>query len=103
MGINSRAQALRFIALAACWTLAVVCMGIGTFEMDADADPIQRTWLSWGLFFALVAEVPTGWCIVAWYAHRERTRVETIAHIAATEALRTRDQAEEGGTVLTLH
>lgn len=99
MGI-SRAQVIRFVALATAWTLALVCMGVGTFEMGQNSDPSQRAWLSWGIFLALVAEVPTGWCIIAWYARRERARVEDIAYIAATEALR---DHHGGGTVLTLH
>lgn len=98
---NSRAHTLRIAALAVAWTFSLICMGIGSFEMGADSDPTQRAWLSWGIFLALVAEVPTGWCIVSWYAKRERARVEDIATIAATEALNAQD-THGGGTVVTL-
>lgn len=98
MGMT-KAQGFRMVAISATWTMALICMGVGTFEMGADSDPTQRAWLSWGIFFALVAQVPSCWSIVAWYARRERARVEDIAHLAATEALQAHDT---GGTVVTL-
>lgn len=93
---------IRIAVLAVAWTISFVCMCVGTFEMGDDADPAQRTWLSWGIYMAIVAAVPTGWCIVAWYAKRERARIEDLATIAANEALNARDN-HGGGSVLTLH
>lgn len=97
---TSRAQTTRVVALTATWAFAFFFMVMGTFEMGGDSDPSQRAWFSWGIFTAMVAQVPTGWCVVARHARRERLRMEYLARIIAGE-MQHRDD-EPSGTVVNL-
>lgn len=99
----TRAQVGRIAVMTALWAFALTCMAIGSFTFNGDRDPAQRAWFSWGIFLALVAQVPTGWCLLAWYARRERVRIEHLAQIMAHEAGRHHDDDDhDGGSVVTL-
>lgn len=88
-------------AIAATWAISLVLMVMGSFTMGGNADPSQRSWFSWGIYVGLVAQVWTGWSLVAWYARRERLRLEHLAQIMAHERGRLDDS--EGGSVVSLH
>ena len=77
--------------LFACglWVAAVALMVFGTIDSirDANDSPV----LPWGIFFGVVACVPTGWCILERLLRDEDEEAERI--IEVVEALH---HVEEG-------
>jgi hypothetical protein len=69
----------REITAAVLWVAALALMGFGT--LDTERLGHNSAFLAWGVFLAVVALVPTGWCILASVQEDHAVDVEQIIGI----------------------
>lgn len=69
----------RELTACALWVASLACMAFGSIDSGRVGHPSPV--LAWGIFLAVVACVPTGWCILQRERGRATVEDPTVEHI----------------------